>query len=65
MARTQLEPTGKVFKAIMAIGVLLAIIGVVRFAGATDDDPGAGLLLMIFGFALVIVGKVLAWWKHG
>ncbi|MFV1943908.1 hypothetical protein VPH49_24220 [Pseudomonas luteola] len=65
MSRTQLEPTSKIYKAIIAVGVVLAIIGIIRFVANMDTNPGAGTIQVVFGFILFIIGKVLAWWKHG
>lgn len=64
MARTQLEPTGKLFKLLMVVGALLAIFGIVRYVALKDQDPSAGLLLVFLGIAVFVLGKFLAWWKH-
>ena len=65
MARTQMETTGKVFKVIMAVGVVLAIYGVVSFVANKDTNTGSGLMPIFFGFLIFLSGKILAWWKHG
>lgn len=64
MARTQLEPTGKIFKLLMVVGAVLAIIGIIRYVAMKDQDPGAGLLLVFLGIVVFVIGKFLAWWKH-
>lgn len=65
MARTQLERTGRLFKALMVIGVLLAVYGVISFVANKDTNPGTGIVPMVFGFVIFLFGKFLAWWKHG
>ena len=58
------EATGKTYKALQAIGVILILIGVVSCAAGGDGVAAAPGLFLI-GVVLYLFGRVGAWWKHG
>ena len=60
------QATGKLYKALEAIGVLLTIIGTFScvFAFATEPDEGRPPLLLLIGVVLYFAGRIGAWWHH-
>ncbi|WP_236235049.1 hypothetical protein [Pseudomonas tohonis] len=57
-----MELTSKRFKAMMAVGVIAILVGVVW---SMANSAGGGFLLMVGGFFLYVLGRFLAWWNHG
>ncbi|WP_236247084.1 hypothetical protein [Pseudomonas tohonis] len=57
-----MELTSKRFKAMMAVGVIAILVGVVW---SMANSAGGGFLLMVGGFFLYVLGRFLAWWYHG
>jgi len=68
-APTTIEATGKRWKLLQLVGVVLLVISVPTcVAGANaDSDPaiGVGMVLGMAGFALYVLGRTGAWWFHG
>ena len=56
-----IEKTGKQYKAIMLVGGLVAIVGIV-FSLSGD---AAGIPVTLMGLGLFLVAKIAAWWSHG
>lgn len=69
-----IELTGKKWKALMAIGLVVAVIGVVvAVAGSLQslDETGpriayfSGMVIAVCGAIVALVGAVGGWWNHG
>ena len=68
------EATGKMWKALQLIGVVLVCIGVVScmvsYYSVAPTELGAGpvsissALFFLAGLACMVVGRVGAWWYH-
>lgn len=59
------ESTGKAYKALQAIGVVLIVLGVVSCSMRTAGGYGAQVWLWFIGLILYVIGRLGAWWKHG
>jgi hypothetical protein len=61
-----MQATGKLYKAMQAIGVLLSIIGVVScIASAYSTEPSeGGNSTLLIGVAVYLIGRIGAWWHH-
>lgn len=64
------EATGKGWKLLQAIGVVMVCIGVVSCAGAGDAPGRSGTLMMsssliLWGSIIFLIGRIGAWWRHG
>ena len=64
------EATGKGWKLIQAAGVLALFFGVAQACkvwnvGQEPDAPNLVAFWLITGVAVIIVGRVGAWWNHG
>ena len=65
------EATGKTRKAIMALGVVVGLGGVILLAFAFTDyqpNPGvlfAGVATAVLGLLTWLFGAIGAWWHHG
>lgn len=70
-----IEQTGKTWKALLLVSLVLLTLGIGSCSWAVMRDPRAltrppllsisGATLAIVGLAGVIVARVGAWWKHG
>jgi hypothetical protein len=61
-----IEKTGKQYKAMMAVGVLLILIGGGMIGvGISTGQHSNGLALLVGGFALYLLARIAAWWNHG
>jgi hypothetical protein len=57
------ESTGKSWKAVQLVGVVLMVFG---FAGClSGSNPFVGVGLSGVGAVVTILGKLGAWWHHG
>jgi len=57
-----IEKTGKGYKAVMLIGILMALIAIPM---ACEGSSEAAIFVGLSGIILYIVAKVGAWWYHG
>lgn len=57
-----MEKTRKSYKAVMTIGFLMIVIGVIARAGAGEYW---GSFLGFTGLAIFLFGRFLAWWDKG
>ena len=66
---TTIQATGKRWKGVMLIGVLLSIGGCLVTIGASPGDSEGpfmgGVLVFLLGLALFVGARVGAWWHHG
>lgn len=63
MTETQtIELTGKTWKAITLISLLILVAGVVLIFAASTPAPG--VVGVFLGVAGLIIGKVGRWWHH-
>lgn len=64
-----IQKTAKIWKAQMALGVLLMIAGVVMlmvgFQGGPVISAMLGTLAVMVGFVWYLFARVMAWWHHG
>lgn len=70
-----IEKTGKTWKALLLVSLVLLTLGVASCSWAVMRDPRAltrppllsisGATLAIVGLAGVITARIGAWWKHG
>jgi len=58
---TTIEATGKSWKFVQVVGVILIVVGLV----ALFSEVVAGLPLGVVGVVLYVVGRMGAWWQHG
>lgn len=56
------QQTGKEFKVIQAIGVVLILAGAVS---CSAREAGAAAGLWVVGFAVFMFARIGAWWRHG
>ena len=61
METRPIEQTGKVWKLIQAISVLLIIYGVIAIFTASSSSAGTFFFIGLVG---VLIGKFGAWWYH-
>ena len=68
------EQTGKIWKLISLVGVVVVLYGVGILAGwwsdpiGNDGDGGlavGGVLILFLGLVMLVVSRVFAWWFHG
>lgn len=67
MKPTPIESTGKQWKALLALGVLLILGGFVWWVsalatGGSGDGSGVMIVFGLFGY---VTGRVGGWWNHG
>ena len=64
-----IEATGKTWKIVQGLGVLVIVLGMLTCTGSANGGDGslmvAGGWLTFVGFVLLVVGRVGAWWHHG
>jgi multidrug efflux pump subunit AcrB len=57
-----IERTGKKWKALMLISVLMTIAGFIAFFG---NQPHPAVVLFPLGIVFLVISKIGAWWFHG
>lgn len=58
---TPIEQTGKIYKAEMLIGGIVAGLGITAvFVGS----PTLGIFMLVIGVGCYFVGRIGAWWHH-
>ncbi len=64
-----IEATGKYWKLVQGLGVLVIVLGMLTCAAPVNGGDGslmvAGGWLTFVGFVLFVVGRIGAWWRHG
>ncbi len=63
----QIEATGKVWKATLALGVLLILGGFAWWAAAASTgnaSDGSGVMILV-GLTAYFTGRIGGWWCHG
>lgn len=65
-----IQATSKAWKAVQAVGIVLALGGVTTCAGIAQDPDASGHAVslssgaVMVGFIVFIVGRIGAWWNH-
>lgn len=62
IAAITVEQTGKTYKALQAVGVILFFLGLLIWIGGST---GWGVSILIIGTVLYVRSRVGAWWHHG
>ncbi|KKM83851.1 hypothetical protein LCGC14_1305040 [marine sediment metagenome] len=58
-----IEVTGKKWKGIQLIGIILILIGVV--VAIATEGGGVGIFFLSVGFGMYAYSRIGAWWHHG
>jgi len=63
-----IEATGKKWKTVQLIGMIVLVIGIFSCIASTrgpDGSYGVGVSIPWIGLAVYLFGRVSAWWHHG